>query len=136
MGLESAEFQERIQRATTGLSNRIGEVYRKVCPVDGVALVDGLCKVCNRQIQPAGPDTSTLSDQDKAQVKFWTRRLKSATTPKDREKALTEIRALDPHWTPAETPKSVTERVAPFFRESVTIGPNGEQIKTRRLIEM
>jgi hypothetical protein len=31
---------------------------------------------------------------------------------------------------------TVPERVAPFFTEHVTVGPNGEQIKSRRLIKM
>jgi DNA repair exonuclease SbcCD ATPase subunit len=135
MAIESSEFQERIQKATTGLAGRLAEVYRRTCPTDGVALRDGKCPVCSRQIQPAGPDTSTLSEQAAKTIAFWTRRLKS-DKPREREKALTEIRKLDPTFTPAETPKTLTERVGKFFTDDVRIGPDGQRIVTKKLVEM
>jgi hypothetical protein len=135
VAVESVDYREKLQNATTGLAGRIAETYKRVCPVDGTGLVDGLCKVCGRQIQPAGPDTSKLSEQEAKQITFWSNRLKSDKAA-DRAKALSEIRKIQPDWQPSETPKSATERTAKFFQDVVTTGPNGEQIKSRRLIEM
>jgi hypothetical protein len=62
LAIESAEYQEKLSKATTGLAGRVAEIYKKVCPTDGVALREGKCPVCARQIQPSGPNTANLSE--------------------------------------------------------------------------
>jgi hypothetical protein len=59
------------------------------------------------------PTTTGLSDDERKAAAFWQRK----KHPKTKE-------------------PTVAERTAKFFSEQTTIGPNGEQIKTRRLIEM
>jgi hypothetical protein len=49
---------------------------------------------------------------------------------------LSELKKIDPDFTPSAPSKTLTEQVGKFFTEHVTVGPNGEQIKSRRLIEM
>ena len=135
LDLNDAESEARRQKITAKQGDRIRETLEKVCPVDATALVDGVCKVCGRQIKPSGPDTSKLSEQEAKQVAFWTRRLKSEKAA-DHVRALAEIRKIDPEFTPSDTPKSLKESVDKFFTTSRSVGPNGEVIEIRRLVEM
>jgi len=136
MSLESADYQERLSKATTGLAGRIAETNKKVCPIDAVALVNGRCNVCGRQVNPSGPDTSGLSEQEARNVAFWSKRLQTTTSAATRAKALSEIRKIDPDWKPDEVQPSLTERVGKFFTDVEVISPDGQKITEKRLREM
>lgn len=133
MGIESSEYQERLSKATTGLSSRIAETNKTVCQIDAVALrSDGKCPVCSRQfaappmstdLSPqerraaiasgmVPPNTAGLSDQERRDAAFWQRKRGKTKEP------------------------TLTDRVQKFFTEDVRIGPNGERLVTKKLVEM